>query len=336
MISFHSIGFRPFGAPRSAGVDHRKFERGIALLLADGRQDHDASEFDFQRDLGDFALVVAHFDVMQALDAGFLHFVRNRMAAIAREPIDAGANQEMRAKVSRQAIELVNVTFSVADMDAALWLSKAFDRLPKIIEPAHAFLLFDRHSGRVDLPLERRRPSELLPGPEFHGRQAQRQPLGRHREAGMHQHPADRVMAQATTLVAAAIDALRHADGAHVRALVGELRRVLDQKNRTIGRIAAGTCGREMAAEDIALLDALIGKKPVGRLGVRPVLAGIWNALAHAVADLLQKLAKSSAKTRVFESRFVDLALGPVLKWARSPKLAPRPRPHENIGLGGL
>ena len=68
-----------------------------------------------------------------------------------------------------------------------------------------------------------------------------------------------------------------------------------------------------MAAEDVALIDASIGKKPIGRLGVRPVLAGIRDALAHAVAELLQKLAKSSAKTRIFESGFVDLALSPML-----------------------
>ena len=36
-------------------------------------------------------------------------------------------------------------------------------------------------------------------------------------------------------LVAAAIDALGHADGADVRALIGELRGVLDEKDRAVG-----------------------------------------------------------------------------------------------------
>ena len=48
------------------GVDHRKIERGISLLLANGRLDHDAPELDFQRDFCDFALVVSHFDAMQS------------------------------------------------------------------------------------------------------------------------------------------------------------------------------------------------------------------------------------------------------------------------------
>ena len=138
-------------------------------------------------------------------------------------------------------------------------------------------------------------------------------------------------MTQASSLVATAVDALGHANGAHARALVRELRGILDQKYRTIGRIAAGTCCREMAAEDIALLDASIGKKPIGRLGVRPILAGIRNALPHAVADLFQKLAKPSAKTRVFESGFVYLVLSPVLNGARSPRVVSRPGRHRGV-----
>ena len=216
------------------GVDHRKVEGGIALLLADGRLDHDASELDFQRNFYGFALVASHFDMMQAFDAGLLHLGRDRMSAVAGEPIDAGANQKVRADVLRQAIELVNVAFPIADMNTAFRLSQAVDRLPKILEPAHAFLLFDRNAGRVDLPLERRRSFELLPRPEFHCRQTQRQPLRRYGETGMHQHSADGVMAQAAALVATAIDALGHADRAHVGALIGELRGVLDEKDRTI------------------------------------------------------------------------------------------------------
>ena len=122
------------------------------------------------------------------------------------------------------------------------------------------------------------------------------------------------MMAQATALVAAAIDALGHADRAHVRPLVGELRGVLDEKDRAVGSIVPRARSGEMAAEDVALLDTLIGEKPIGCFGVRPVLAGKRNALAHAVADLLQEFAKSSSKTHVFESSFVDLALSPMLE----------------------
>ena len=74
-------------------------------------------------------------------------------------------------------------------------------------------------------------PFELLARPELHRRQSQRQPISRHRKAGMHQHPADRVMAKAAALVLATVDALRHADQMRRDALIGELGRVLDQKD---------------------------------------------------------------------------------------------------------
>lgn len=95
-------------------------------------------------------------------------------------------------------------------------------------------------------------------------------------------------MAHASLLVASAVDALGHADGAHVRPLVRELRGVLDQQDRAVGRIATSACGGEVAAENVALVNTRIGKKPVGRLGVCPVLAGVGNAFAHGVADQLQ------------------------------------------------
>jgi hypothetical protein len=116
-----------------------------------GRLNHDALELDLQRRLPGFTVVVSHLDVMQALDAGFFHLGRNRMATVAGEPIDAGANEEVRAELLRQAVQLVNVALPVADMHAAPRLSEALDRLSEILEPAHALLLLDWNAGRVDL-----------------------------------------------------------------------------------------------------------------------------------------------------------------------------------------
>jgi hypothetical protein len=64
--------------------------------------------------------------------------------------------------------------------------------------------------------------------------------------------------------------------------------------------------------EYVALTNARGGKKPIGGLGVRPVLTGIADALAHGITDLLQNLSASSTKTGIFESGFVYLAFGPV------------------------
>ncbi|MEH2483171.1 hypothetical protein V1282_006528 [Nitrobacteraceae bacterium AZCC 2146] len=65
-------------------------------MLANGRLDRNASELDFQRYLREFAVVVPHFYVMQTPDAGFFHFVRDRMTAIAREPISRSTQVRTR------------------------------------------------------------------------------------------------------------------------------------------------------------------------------------------------------------------------------------------------
>ena len=113
------------------------------------------------------------------------------------------------------------------------------------------------------------------------------------------------------------VDAFCHADQMRRGALVGELRGVLDEKDGAFASIISRTRGGEVAAKNVALLDAVIGEKPIGRFRVRPVLACERNALAHAVTHLAQELTKSSTKTYVFESGFVDLALRPVVERSR-------------------
>lgn len=120
--------------------------------------------------------------------------------------------------------------------------------------------------------------------------------------------------------VATAVDALGYADFVCRYALVGEFRGILDEKDRTFTAVIASARGGEVTAEDVALFDAFIGKKPVGRLRVRPILASERDALTHGIAHLLQQLAKTSPKTRVFESGFIDLALRPMFRGAMLPE----------------
>jgi hypothetical protein len=138
-------------------------------------------------------------------------------------------------------------------------------------------------------------------------------------------------MARTTSLVATAIDALGHADGVSVGALVGELRGVLKDKDRALRSSVPRARRREVAADDVVLLDALVSQKPISRLRARPVLTSKRDALAHAVADLLQELAKPSSEASVFEGRFVDLALCPMLGRVRSLMLPSRDRLHRTM-----
>lgn len=91
---------------------------------------------------------------MRAFDACLVHFGCYRMIAIACQPIDAGADKEVNAKLLRQAIQFVDVAFAVTNVNATLRLSEPLDRLPKIVEPANASTLLDWNAGRVDLLLE--------------------------------------------------------------------------------------------------------------------------------------------------------------------------------------
>ena len=154
--------FSAFRRATLAGMDHCQVERRVSFLFADRRQHGDALEPDLQCGLGCLALVIAHFDVMKALDVGLLHLGCNRMAAVAGKPIDAGADEEVRAQIVREAEQFINVAFAITDMNATLRLTEAFDRLPEILKPANTFLLLDGNTGWVDLLFERGCPFELL------------------------------------------------------------------------------------------------------------------------------------------------------------------------------
>ena len=79
-------------------VDDCQAERGRVLLLADRRQDRYAFKLDFQRGSCDLTLVVPNLDVMQAFDAGLFHLVGDRMAAIARQSINARPDEKVSAE----------------------------------------------------------------------------------------------------------------------------------------------------------------------------------------------------------------------------------------------
>ena len=130
-----------------------------------------------------------------------------------------------------QAEQLVDVALAVTDMDASSWIAEQRRGLPHVVQPPDALLLLDRNPRRIDLLLERGGPLELLPGPEFHRRQPERQTLGRHRQARVHQDAADRVRSQATGLVPAAVDALGDPDRLCVLSLKAELGRVMEHQN---------------------------------------------------------------------------------------------------------
>src|ERR1700676_4583043 len=99
----------------------------------------------------------------------------------------------------------------------------------------------------------------------------------------MQQDAADGVSANATGLIPTAVDVVSDADAIGAFSLKREPRRVgQDQYNAIARREAIMRC-LEMTLKDVSFVDALVGEKTIGCLGVRPVLASHGYAFAHCV-----------------------------------------------------
>ncbi|WP_244562510.1 hypothetical protein [Ensifer aridi] len=161
-------------AGRRIGLDRvndGKIQCRISLLLADGRQHPDPFEADIQIDFGDLIGIGANFDEMPADSFNIAHFSRYCVIPVAGQAVDDRAHDEVRAELLGQAVELVDITFAVADMNASVWLTEKVDGLTQILKPTDAFLGFDRNTCRIDLAFELGCTPELVAAPELDGRQ---------------------------------------------------------------------------------------------------------------------------------------------------------------------
>jgi hypothetical protein len=66
-----------------------------------------------------------------------------------------------------------------------------------------------------------------------------------------------------------------------------------------------------MTGKNVLFIDALVGEKPIRRLGVRPILTSHGDALAHRVTDLPEDVSKSSAQPNVRELASRNLTINP-------------------------
>ena len=67
-----------------------------------------------------------------------------------------------------------------------------------------------------------------------------------------------------------------------------------------------------MARQNVSFADAMIGKKTVGRLRIRPTLANERNICPGVAADPLKQCAKSLAKPRIPKLAPGDFTINPV------------------------
>ncbi len=92
-------------------------------------------------------------DTMRTGTRSLTHFALHSVVTVAGKPIDDGANDEVGAKILGEAIELINVAFSITNVNTPIRSPQRGDRLTEIVEPADTLLCIDRDPRRVDLPL---------------------------------------------------------------------------------------------------------------------------------------------------------------------------------------
>ena len=73
---------------------------------------------------GDLIGIGANFDEMPANSFNIAHFSRYRVIPVASQPVDDGTHDEVRAKLLGQAVEFVDITFTIAYMNASVWLTE--------------------------------------------------------------------------------------------------------------------------------------------------------------------------------------------------------------------
>jgi len=73
---------------------------------------------------------------------------------VARESVHAGPEQKVRARLLRDAEQLIDITLAIPDVHTTFRLLKKRCRLLHVLQPAIAFLLLNGHTGRIDLLLQ--------------------------------------------------------------------------------------------------------------------------------------------------------------------------------------
>ncbi len=275
------------------GVDVSQNLRTVVLLLAHGRQGVDGGELDLQP--GRFVLIDRNAMTTRPRhrrklgEDAMSRIVWGGIGRPLGQPVRLHSHEEAGTKVPRGAIELVDVALPVTHMHAALGRANERDGLAQVLQPAVALLRLDRHARGIDVPLERERSLEFRSCPELHRRQTEGGAGEGDGQARMHQHPAQGQHVGLPGLVAPGVDGLGEADFARPCAAVDELRRVLQDEDRTFACRNARRGRGEMAGENAMFGHTRVVEEAVGRLRCRPVAAGRRNGLAGRSRHLIQQ-----------------------------------------------
>jgi len=111
---------------------------------------------------------------------------------------------------------------------------------------------------------------------------------------------------------------LGEADFFRCRALEREFRGILQDQDGAIRGLDPLRRRRKVTFQDFVFADAFIGKKPIRRLGIRPVLECGGQRFARPFADGRQDRPKSTVQTRIAQLTFRSFLAHPTLPHART------------------
>ena len=196
-------------------------------------------------------------------------------------------------------------------MDAAFGMLEKCGRLPHVFQPAIALLALYGHPRGINLLLQGIAAFELLARPELDRGQSQGQPFGGHRQAGVHQDAANRIVQRAAFLIPARVRLVEDAHPGCVLAMKGEFGGVVQHQDHGCagGDPLAG--GLKMTAQNLRFADSRVGEKPVRCLGVRPILTRPRDAPPDVLRELCQQLPQSRAVACVIELATRQFAFDP-------------------------
>jgi hypothetical protein len=94
-------------------------------------------------------------------------------------------------------------------------------------------------------------------------------------------------------------------------SFIGEFRRVVENQNLPAYLRSSIACCLKMTRQNGLLVDALIGKKTVGRLRIGPVLAHEGDGLPRGTGDLSKQLSKPLEEPYILKLASAELSVNP-------------------------
>src|SRR5947208_26390 len=114
---------------------------------------------------------------------------------------------------------------------------------------------------------------------------------------------------------------MEYSDSLHILAMIGELRGIMQNQHGLVSDGGEPFSGcLKMPGQYVFFADPIIGKEPVSRLRVRPILTDQGNALSYSLRQLPEKLSKSLTQAHIPKLTSCQFLIDPLAPIAYSGK----------------